>query len=251
MFLKDRDCFNKVKILGQKTSTEAETKNTKKKNESVVKIAFTPDWDLDDYLRSKNLLEEKPDQKNEEPQSEEEKKEKEEKNIAALLSWNPGDEPIVDAMITESSESSLGLGCHGEMEITKDGCKHDEKYLENNEMTESEIEAAYEDLCSEISQEHTAVDKNKEGSFWPSSLQNNCGSVRKVDAEFSKIERGEVRKCKKTTEEVEEEEEFTQMEGTPSLPTEIGVVQEVRSLFLSSNYLKTEMHFSLSISDSS
>ena len=254
MFLKDRDCFNKVKILGQKTSTEAETKKTKKKNESVVKIAFTPDWDLDDYLRSKNLLEEKPDQKNEEPQSEEEKKEKDEKNIAALLSWNPGDEPIVDAMITESSESSLGLGlgCHGEMEMTKDGCKHDEKYLENNnnEMTESEIEAAYEDLCSEISQENTTADKSKEDSFWPISLQNKCGSVRKVDAEFSKIERGEVRKCNKTTEEVEEEEEFTQMEGTPSLPPEewIGVVQEVRSLFLSSNYLKTkketEMHFS-------
>ena len=231
MFLKDRDCFNKVKILGQKTSTEAETKKTKKKNESVVKIAFTPDWDLDDYLRSKNLLEEKQDQKNEEPQSEEEK------NIAALLSWNPGDEPIVDAMITESSESSLGLGlgCHGEMEITKDGCKHDEKYLENNEMTESEIEAAYEDLCSEISQEHTAVDKRKEGSFWPSSLQNKCGSVRKVDTEFLKIEREEVRKCNKTTEEVEEEEEYSHMEETPSLPTEewIGVVQEVRSLFLS------------------
>ena len=140
------------------------------------------------------------------------------------------------------------------MEITKNGCKHDDKYLENNEMTESEIEAAYEDLCSEVSQENTATaDKSKEDSFWPSSLQNKCGSVRKVDAEFLKIEREEVKKCNKTTEEVEEEGEFTQMEGTPSLPPEewIGVVQEVRSLFLSSNYLKTEMHFSLSISDSS
>lgn len=48
---------DKVKVLGQKRNDGLEAR--KKKNEDIVKIAFTPDRDLDDYLRSKNLLDEK------------------------------------------------------------------------------------------------------------------------------------------------------------------------------------------------
>ena len=111
MFLKDRDCFNKVKILGQKTSTEAEAKKTKKKNESVVKIAFTPDWDLDDYLRSKNLLEEKQDQKNEEPHSEEEKKEKEEKRKENCRGWDGRDNIIGSIRGPRGSKKNKDNSC--------------------------------------------------------------------------------------------------------------------------------------------
>merc|ERR1719391_705715 len=71
----------------------------------------------------------------------------------------------------------------------------DEKFSENNdnnnEMTEVEIEAAYEDLCAEMSQEYVG-DKGK-GSFWPNSLQNKFSRVRNIDAEFSKMEREEER----------------------------------------------------------
>ena len=276
--LKDRDCFNKMRILGQKSIPGLEPK--KKKNEDLVKITFTPDRDLDDYLRSKNLLEEKQKKKKqEEPKSEEEKKEEERRralNIAALLSWSP-DEPIVDTAITEESSDSK---CNGsEIVTTQD--EADEKCSEynensNNEMTEVEIEAAYEDLCAEISQEYVPVEDKGKDSFWPNSLQNKFSRARNVDAEFSKMEREEERKCKMTEVKFEEEEfmrmeehhhqhqhrhnqhnqhqleeeEFVRMEEqedeewAPSSPTEewIGVVvEEVRLIF--TNNLKISKNF--------
>ena len=148
--LKDRDCYNKMRILGQKSIPGLEPKK-KKKNEDLVKITFTPDRDLDHYLRSKNLLEKEQKKKQEEPKSEEEKKEEERRralNIAALLSWSQDEPSIVDTTITDS---------HGEIEMTQDECKNtrevDEKSSEynndnTNEMTDVEIEAAYEDLCA-------------------------------------------------------------------------------------------------------
>jgi len=215
---KDRDCYNKMRILGQKSIPGLEPK--KKKNEDLVKITFTPDRDLDDYLRSKNLLEEKQKKKKqEEPKSEEEKKEEERRralNIAALLSWSPDEPIIVDKTTTESSDSQ----CNREIETTQDECQNtreaDEKRSEynennNNEMTEVEIEAAYEDLCAEISQEYVPVEDKGKDSFWPNSLQNKFSRARNVDVEFSKMEREEERKCKMT--EVKfEEEEFMRME---------------------------------------
>ena len=257
--LKGRECFNNMRILGQKSKVGLEPK--KKKNEEIVKITFTPDRDLDDYLRSKNLLEEK-QKKVEEPKNEEEKKEAERRralNIAALLSWNP-DEPIVEPLTTESSDSQCNsLECHNEIEMNQNTRDADEKCSKynNNEMTEVEIEAAYEDLCAEMSQEYVG-DKGK-GSFWPNSLQNKFSRVRNIDAEFSKMEREEERKTMaqnlveyeltrmeeqtKIMEEqtkltrIEEQTEFKRMEEqedeewSPSSPTEewIGVVvQEVR-----------------------
>ena len=208
--LKDRDCFNNMRILGQKSKVGLEPK--KKKNEEIVKITFTPDRDLDDYLRSKNLLEEK-QKKVKEPKNEEEKKEAERRralNIAALLSWNP-DEPLT----SESSDSQCnGLECHNEIEMNQNTRDADEKCSKynNNEMTEVEIEAAYEDLCAEMSQEYVG-DKGK-GSFWPNSLQNKFSRVRNIDAEFSKMEREEERR---TMAQNLVDDEFTRMEDQTKL----------------------------------
>ena len=247
-----------MRIIGDERRTGLEPK--KKKNEEIVKITFTADRDLDDYLRSKNLLEEKTKKKQELPKGEEEKNE-EDKNISALLSWNPN-QPNVDTTITESSDSECNvLECHGEIEMAQEECQHtgDEICFEynsdNNEMTEVEIEAAYDDLCAEISQEY--VDDKGKGSFWPNSLQNKFSRVKSIDGEFSKREREEER-MRRFEDEGEEftrmeehkgeefirMEEFTRMEEqedeelAPSKPTEewIGVVvEEVRS---SSNNLK-------------
>jgi len=75
--------------------------------------------------------------------------------------------------------------------------------------TEVEIEAAYEDLCAEMSQEYIG-DKDKD-SFWPNSLQNKFSGVRNIDTEFSKIEREGERKLT-TMKENFAEDEFTRME---------------------------------------
>ena len=227
--LKDRDCFNKMRILGEKSRTGLEPK--KKKNEEIVKITFTADRDLDDYLRSKNLLEEKTKKKQKELKSEEEKNEEEQRSaldISALLSWNP-DQPNVD------DSQSNGLECHGEIEMTQEECQHtrDEICFEyndnNNEMTEVEIEAAYDDLCAEISQEY--VDDKGKGSFWPNSLQNKFSRVKSIDGEFCKRGREEERKLEEEREEFTRMEEQEDEEWAPSEPTEewIGVVvEEVR-----------------------
>ena len=257
--LKDRDCFNKMRILGEKSRTGLEPK--KKKNEEIVKITFTADRDLDDYLRSKNLLEEKKKKKQELPKGEEEKNE-EDKNISALLSWNPN-QPNVDTTITESSDSECNvLECHGEIEMAQEECQHtgDEICFEynsdnNNEMTEVEIEAAYDDLCAEISQEY--VDDKGKGSFWPNSLQNKFSRVESIDGEFSKREREEER----TTRLEDEGEEFTRMEEQededeewpPSEPTEewIGVVVEEVIVFLNqvSKILLSKSNISFKLSN--
>ena len=188
---KDRDCFNKVKVLGQKRNDGLEAR--KKKNEDIVKIAFTPDRDLDDYLRSKNLLDEKKIKvKKEDCKSKGEEKERD-LNIATLLSWRPEQHQPETTTISESTDS-LSHSLEYEMS-EKEGQSTgdaDKKYFDlndNNSMTEGEIEAAYEDLCAEINEEYTA-DKGKD-SFWPNALQSKFSKIKKIDGEFSKIKQQE------------------------------------------------------------
>ena len=180
----------------------------KKKNEDIVKIAFTPDRDLDDYLRSKNLLDEKKIKvKKEDCKSKGEEKERD-LNIATLLSWRPEQHQPETTTISESTDS-LSHSLEYEMS-EKEGQSTgdaDKKYFDlndNNSMTEGEIEAAYEDLCAEINEEYTA-DKGKD-SFWPNALQSKFSKIKKIDGEFSKIKQQEGRKLTTT------EKDFLEME---------------------------------------
>ena len=190
-----------MKVLGQKRNDGLEAR--KKKNEDIVKIAFTPDRDLDDYLRSKNLLDEKKIKvKKEDCKSKGEEKERD-LNIATLLSWRPEQH---QPGTTTTSESTHSLSNSLEHEMSeKEGQSTgdvDKTYFDlnghlndNNSMTEGEIEAAYEDLCAEINKEYTA-DKGKD-SFWPNALQSKFSKIKKIDGEFSKIKQQEERTTEK------------------------------------------------------
>ena len=181
----------------------------KKKNEDIVKIAFTPDRDLDDYLRSKNLLGEKKIKvKNEDCKSKVEEKERA-LNIATLLSWRP-EQHQPETTITSKSTDSLSYSLEHEMS-EKEGQstgEADKKYFDlndNNSMSEGEIEAAYEDLCAEINEEYTA-DKGKD-SFWPNALQSKFSKIKKIDGEFSKIKQQEKRTTEKEFLDMEEQKD--------------------------------------------
>ena len=191
---KDRDCFNKVKVLGQKRNDGLEAR--KKKNEDIVKIAFTPDRDLDDYLRSKNLLDEKRIRvKKEDCKSNGVEKERV-LNIATLLSWRPEQHQPEITTTSDSLSNSLEYEMsEKEGQSTGDVDKTYFDLNDNNSMTEGEIEAAYEDLCAEINEEYTA-DKGKD-SFWPNALQSKFSKIKKIDGEFSKIKQQEERTTEK------------------------------------------------------
>lgn len=181
----------------------------KKKNEDIVKIAFTPDRDLDDYLRSKNLLDEKEIKvKKDDCKSKVEEKERA-LNIATLLSWRPEQH---QPEITTTSESTDSLSNSLEHEMSeKEGQSPgdaDKKYFDlvhNNSMTEGEIESAYEDLCAEINKEYTA-DKGKD-CFWPNALQSKFSKIKKIDREFSKTKQQEERTREKEFLDMEEQKD--------------------------------------------
>jgi len=196
-----------VKVLGQKRNDGLEAR--KKKNEDIVKIAFTPDRDLDDYLRSKNLLDEKEIKvKKDDCKSKVEEKERA-LNIATLLSWRPEQH---QPEITTTSESTDSLSNSLEHEMSeKEGQSPgdaDKKYFDlvhNNSMTEGEIESAYEDLCAEINKEYTA-DKGKD-CFWPNALQSKFSKIKKIDREFSKTKQQEERTREKEFLDMEEQKD--------------------------------------------
>ena len=193
-----------MKVLGQKRNDGLEAR--KKKNEDIVKIAFTPDRDLDDYLRSKNLLDEKEIKvKKDDCKSKVEEKERA-LNIATLLSWRP-EQHQPEIKTTSESTDSLSNSLEHEMsekegQSTVDADKKCSDLIDNNSMTEGEIEAAYEDLCAEINKEYTA-DKGKD-SFWPNALQSKFSKIKKIDGEFSKIKQQEERTTEKEFLDMEE-----------------------------------------------
>ena len=199
-----------MKVLGQKRNDGLEAR--KKKNKDIVKIAFTPDRDLDDYLRSKNLLDEnKIKVKKEDCKSKGE--EERALNIATLLSWRPEQH---QPEIATTSESIDSLSNSLELEMSeKEGQSTgdaDKKYFnlnDNNSMTEGEIEAAYEDLCAEINKEYRA-DKGKD-SFWPNALQSKFCKNKIIDGEFSKFKQQEERTTEKESLEMEKQKDVEWM----------------------------------------